>query len=120
MDAAPYDLALVQGATYERSFRWKEGDVVQPLAGYTVKAQVRQKEDTSAQLLLDLGPYLTVANDTINLRIPATVTALLNPKLFRKAAWDLFLIETADPTEAFPLLAGAATCDPAATQTVEV
>lgn len=120
MDAALYDLKLVQGATYHRTLRWLTNGVAEQLDPYTVKAQVRQQEAVTSPLLLDLTPHITVnlVTDTITLRVPATVTAALDPKKFRNAAWDLFLIDKVDPTEAFPLLQGAATCDPATTRTV--
>jgi hypothetical protein len=115
--AAPYDLALVQGETYTRTFTWKINGVVQSLADRTIKSQIRAKESISAALVLDLAQYMTKVGDEIHLRIPATVTAELSTRSFRTAAWDLFLIETADPTEAECILAGVATLDPASTRT---
>lgn len=115
--AAPYDLELVQGETYERTFRWKIDGAVQTLTGYTIRSQVRQRESTASTLLLDLAPYCTLEPDgqTIRLRIPANITAALTPRSFKAAAWDLFLL-AADPADTVRLLEGNASCDPAATE----
>lgn len=114
--AAPYDLAFVQGETFEREFVWSIDGVVQPLAGRGIKSEVRTREDSNSELIVNLALYMTFVGDTIKVRVPATVTSIWDPRKFRRAAWDLFLVETADPTEARCILAGAVTLDPAATR----
>lgn len=110
-----YDLELVQGETYERTFRWLIDDVLQPLDGYAARSQVRARESTSSELLLDLTPYFSIVDNEIRLSVPAPITAALDPRKFRRAAWDLFLV-SADPNSTERLLEGAASCDPAATE----
>jgi hypothetical protein len=114
---ADYDLELVQNSTYERTFSWKKNGVVQSLTGYTHYAQVRAKEDPESALLLDLAPYLTriEADSKIRLRIPGGVLAALDYKAFKKAAWDLILVNGTDSTDRVTLLEGAATLNPATT-----
>lgn len=116
-----YNLDMVQGATFERTFQWLIDGVAQNLTGYTFKSECRASESTTAALLLTLSDYMTLSGtDSIVLRIPANVTATLSPTAFRKAHYDLFLIDTDDPTTAFPLVEGNVTLEPATTQTVVV
>lgn len=120
-----FDLNLVQGETFGPvTFRDLIDGVAQPLAGLTVKSQIRRAESVTSALLLDLAQYIALDADgeTLRLRIPANVTAALDssPKVFKKAAWDLFLTDPSDPTEGRRLISGLATCDPAATQTLEI
>lgn len=117
--ADTYDLAFVQGATLTRQFTWTVDGVVQSLAGQVIKSEVRTRELSTAERIVDLAAYITVLDDTIiNLRVPATVTAYFEPRKFKRAAWDLFLIDAADPTEALMLIQGSVTLDPSATRTV--
>lgn len=114
----PYDLNLIQGGTYRRTFRFLEEGVARPLAGLSVASQVRKKESPSAALILDLEPYMTLAGDTLTLVLPGPVTAALRINDFAsEAAWDLWLIEDGDPGEG-PMLAGTATLDPSPTRFV--
>ena len=114
---ADYDLELVQNSTYERAFSWKKNGVVQSLSGYAYHSQIRAKEDPESALLLDLAPYMArIEGDTkIRLRIPGSVLAGLDYKAFKKAAWDLVLVNAADPTDRVTLLEGAARLDPGTT-----
>jgi hypothetical protein len=123
--AAPYDLELVQGQTYERTFRWKVDGAPQPLTGYTATAQARAKEDKNSALLVDLTQYLTREStgdagagivDRLRLRVPATATLALTPKAFKAtASWDLRLVNDNDPTDAFFLAEGAASLNASTT-----
>lgn len=114
---AEYDLELVQNATYERAFTWKKDGLAQSLADYAHHAQVRAREDQDSDLLLDLAPYMTRedANTKIRLKVPGSVLADLEPKAFKRAAWDLVLVHTADPTDRVTLLEGAASLNPSTT-----
>lgn len=115
--ADEYSLELVQGENCERTFTWKINDVAQSLADYVIWSQIRRKEDLSASLVLDLAEFMELQNDGVTIRmfIPGSVTYALNPKDFKKAAWDLFLVATADPTYRKRLVQGPATLDPATT-----
>jgi len=117
MSAGPYDLNLVQGGVYRRTFRFLDNDVARPLDGLTVRSQVRKKESPDAGLILDLAPYMSLAGDTLTFEVPGTVTAALRINDFKsgEAAWDLWLVENGDPGES-PLLAGTATLDPSPTR----
>lgn len=114
---ADYDLELTQNSTYERAFTWKQDGLARSLADYDQHAQVRAKEDQDSELLLDLAPYLTreAADTKIRLKIPGSVLADLEPRSFKRAAWDLVLVNRADPTDRVTLLEGAATLDASAT-----
>lgn len=114
---ADYDLELVQNSTYERAFSWKKNGVVQSLTDYSHHSHVRHREDVDSELLIDLAPYMTlVEGDTkIRLRIPGAALAALNPRDFKRAAWDLVLVSVSDPTDRVTLLEGAVTLDPGAT-----
>ena len=124
----PYDLPLVQSETFERTFRWLEDAVVQSFDGWTLRSQIRAREDKSSTLLLDLAQHMTVessgledapANDRIRLRIPANVLAdqAYGPYKRGHAAWDLFAVRADDPTTAELIVEGKVTMDPAATDT---
>lgn len=132
MPATPMDLNLVQAEVYERTIRWltvtDNGDgtatsSAQSFDGYSFRAQVRKKELSSSQLLVDLTPYLSIVRTAdpatdgkaLLLHIPATATLDLNPRLFTEAAWDMFVWPTGQPEDAIAFLAGPATLDPAAT-----
>lgn len=125
--ADTYDLDLVQGETFIRTFAVTDDDAPFDFTLFTVRAQIRDKESTGGALLLDLSDYCTKAVDglSVRLRIPANVTSEVDPKKFGKAGatakarWDLFAIETADPTNGRLILQGAASCDPATTDTVD-
>lgn len=116
---ATYDLTIEQGARLQRTFQYLIDGVAQSLAGYSFKAQVRQKEKRDSLLLLDLTSHLALreGDDTrLDLDVPATVTAALQSTRFREeSAWDLFLYPTGDPDAAFLLLQGTASIDPSAT-----
>lgn len=136
------ELALKQGAFYERTFRWitdagTSSAVARSLVGYIWKAQIRAKEDVSSTLLLDMADLITlessgavapggtvvVANDRLRLFIPADAVAALDYAVgFKRAtaAWDLFLTPPAGEDRRELSVQGPATLDPAATQTLSV
>lgn len=124
------DLEMEQGATFRRELTFADDGTPGSFAGLTIRAQVRAKEDVTSDLLLDLSPYFTVSGDgvTATLRVPATVTAALAPRPFRRndvnnvpgAYWDMFLEDANDPTESELFTQGRVRLDPAATSTVEV
>jgi len=110
----PYDLEIIQGETLERTFTYKIAGVKQPLDGYTIRSQIRKKEDPNSELLIDLAQYMTIVDDVIVMKVPRQAFMTLPPNSFRTAAWDLFLDQIADPDVGIRLLQGAATLDPAA------
>jgi hypothetical protein len=128
----PVDLTVRQNARFLRKFRILDDDgVAMSFAGYTPVGQVRRAEDGAAALILDLTPYLEVvssglgdapvANDQVQLYVPATVTATLTSSQFKRegefkvAAYDIFL-EPADAADRVLLTQGTVYFDPAATR----
>jgi len=121
-----YDLPLVQGETFERTFAWRQpDDSYANLHLWDIRSQVRQKEYSKSTLLIELSDYMTVVDGDpddgkfIQLTLPGEVTAALEPKLFKIAAWDLFLVLKTDLNRKERLLQGAVTMDPAATDLSE-
>ena len=114
-----YDLALVQGETFERTFAWRlPDDSYVNFHLWDIRSQVRQKEYSKAPLLIELTDYMTVVDEVtddgkfIQLTLPGLATADLDPKLFKIAAWDLFLTNSVREER---LLQGSVSMDPAAT-----
>jgi hypothetical protein len=123
-----YDLNLVQGETFSRTFAWRLADgTYANLNDYQLRAQIRQREDPRSALLLDLAGYMVVANEDASanggagdgkllvLLIPGRITAPMESRQFKAAAWDLFAIRTNAPDDSTRVLYGNARMDPAAT-----
>lgn len=117
--SAPYDLPLVQGERFQRTFQWTDaGGVAQDLTGRSFKSQIRQKESVESLLLLDLTPFITIAADKLSLLldVPGSATMGVEAKLFKDtASWDIYLWPAGAPDQAFCFLQGAVTLDPATT-----
>lgn len=116
--AQTYDLQLVQGQRFRRGFQWIVDGAPRPLGGFTWRAQARQKEALSSQLILDLTPFITLdeAMTTFWLDLPATVTAALDAKKIREESrWDIFVWPTGAQEDAVLFLQGAVVLDQAAT-----
>lgn len=116
--ADTYELVVIQGERLRRGFRNREDDVAQSFTGYSWRAEIRQKEDTAAELVLDLTPYMSLdpGDETLLwLDVPASITRGL-PKFRDSAAWDFFLWPTGDEDSAFVFIQGPATRDPATTR----
>jgi len=126
--ADSFDLDLVQGETYTRTFAWRQADdSYADLREYDLQAQIRQREDPRSQLLLDLAGYMVVTNEDavanggagdgkfLVLLIPGRITAAMEARQFKAAAWDLFAIRTGAPDDSTRILHGDARMDPAAT-----
>lgn len=97
MAAITYDLAIEQGAEFEKGFIWKDaaGTPID-LTGYTARMQIRPSV-ASETILLELTTEngrirLGGANGTIHLKLGATITATL-PK---GGVYDLELVQTED------------------------
>jgi hypothetical protein len=112
--ATETDIEIIQGATFNLSITWTTSDESpQPisLAGYRAIMQIRKKPGSAGDPLvsvtsddMDSGIRLEPGSSTglIAVRIPATSTALL----VKDCAYDLFVIASADATEATRLLSG--------------
>jgi hypothetical protein len=113
--ATETDIEVIQGATFNLSMTWTTDDQVPvpiSLSGYRAHMQIRSKAgavgtpwadatSSNGQIILEPGSV----TGAIAVRIPATVTATL-----KKDGWyDLFVIASADATEATRLLAGKVT-----------
>lgn len=126
-DDETYPLPLVQGETFERTFAWRQpDDSYVDFRLWDIRSQVRQKEYSRSALLIELTDYMTVIDDEpgdgkyLQLSMPGDVTAGLEVRLFKVAAWDLFLVLKANPDRSERLLQGSVTMDPAATDLSEV
>ena len=120
--ATPFNLDIVQGATYRFSVTYTTGGATptpSSLAGYRAHMQIRRRPGTT--ILVDLAstgtsPAIQVEPSSqtgvVSVRIPATLTATLS----RDGVYDLFLINETDATEAFRLLYGNVTVEQAVTQ----
>lgn len=93
-----YDLVMVQGATFEKAFEWKDASKIAiNLTGYTARLQIRSDTDSSTTLL-----ELTTENGRITLNDPTTgviqlyVSAADTAALtFNTGVYDLELQHTA-------------------------
>jgi hypothetical protein len=92
MQAAQYDIAIEQGATYIRMFVWRNDDGPVNLEGYTARMQIRRNpsaEDvlfsaTTENTLLSIN----AAEGKVTLVVPATTTETFD---WRNARYDLEL-----------------------------
>lgn len=121
-----YPLELVQGKTYRRRFAWRQpDDSYANFHDWNLYSQVRTKDNPDvADLLLDLGPFLSVADSTgadgkyLWLIIPGSATAALTEVaafVQEKARWDVFAVSKADKTIDELVMQGPATLDLSAT-----
>lgn len=63
-----YDLVMVQGATFEKTFEWKDSTKTAiNLTGYTARLQIRSDTDSSTTLI-----ELTTENGRITLNDPTS------------------------------------------------
>lgn len=121
-DSDSYTLEIVQGETYERTFTFKDDGVTVPLEGLDIRSQLRAKNDSTSQLICNLTDYITVNGDSATLRLPGSVTAAFSRRQIKatvdetQAAWDLFLVNAADPTDSQLRIQGPVVLDPSATQ----
>lgn len=116
MAAAPYDILIEQGATFQLNIVYKDSnDVPIDISGYTARMQVRRSYDAPTPLL-----NLTTENGCITLggvagtlavEAPASMTSSLPPK---PSVYDLELISpSGDVTR---LIRGAAAISPEVTK----
>ena len=91
---AEYDLEFNQGASYTKTFTWKDGDgVAVNLTSYTARMQVRQSVSATEVLL-----ELTTENGRLTLGGSAgTITLALTPAttagiVWRRGRYDLELV----------------------------
>lgn len=96
MGAAKYDFTIEQGATFSKTFTWKDSTkTAVNLTGYTARMSIKlTKDDTTAiKSLLSTGtsPNITLGGvaGTIIVAMTATETAALN---FDKALYDLEMV----------------------------
>ncbi|WP_372344730.1 hypothetical protein [Streptomyces sp. KL116D] len=87
MAAGDWDLVIEQGSTFLQAYTVVD-DPDFTWAGWSARAQIRTSTSNSAQLLLDLTPFLTVDGAAIRLAIPASTTQTLN----RDGRWDLEMV----------------------------
>jgi len=98
MAAGKYDITIEQGATFSKTFTWKNSArVVISNTGYTAAMQVRETVASTTTILSSTGtsPGISIALGgalgTITVTITSTVTAALD---FETAVYDLELTLT--------------------------
>lgn len=106
MIAGVYNLNIDQGATFERLITVKDSDgELMNLTGYTARMHIRSEieEDDEVAVLTTENGYITLggAQGTIELELPANITALLT----RDCVYDLELIDGAT-SKVYRLLKG--------------
>lgn len=115
--AGYYDLPIRQGARFKRTFRWTKDGVIQNVADYNFKSQIRSLESPDSELIVDLTQYFSVSDDDLgfDLTIPGSQTAVLDLEEGVNAYWDIFIWQGADMDSAFPFLQGLVTFDQSTT-----
>lgn len=107
--AGDWDLVIEQGATFHQVFDCTVEDPAFTWDGFTARAQIRSEASANGELLLDLTPYLEIVGGTVQLDIPATITATLT----RNGRWDLEMVQGSGVVR---LLQGKATISPEVTR----
>ncbi|MFF1684601.1 hypothetical protein [Streptomyces sp. NPDC058254] len=87
LSAGDWDLRIEQGSTFVQTYTVTDDGFTWD--GWSARAQIRTTATASAQLLLDLTPYLTIDGASVRLVIPATQTQILD----RGGVWDLELYQ---------------------------
>jgi hypothetical protein len=85
LSAGHWDLRIEQGSTFVQTYTVVDSWTWD---GWTARAQIRTAPADLGSMLLDLGPYLTVAGAAVRLAIPASVTETLD----RNGVWDLEMV----------------------------
>lgn len=90
--SATYDLAIEQGATFARTFTWKdENGAAVDISGYTARMKIKDRVGGSTIVSLTNGSGITLggAAGTVAILLSATATAAYT---FQAAVWDLELV----------------------------
>ena len=114
MAAAAYNFEIEQGATFSRTFTWKDdAGVAINITGYTARLQIRTAFESSSTILsLTSSSGITLGGSagTIVVSVSATDTAALDPGSY---VYDLELVNGATVTR---LLAGYVEITPEVTR----
>lgn len=86
LSAGNWDLRIEQGATFVQTFTVRDDDFTWD--GWTARSQIRTAPADNGDLILDLGPYLTVMGPAVRIAIPASVTQTVD----RNGVWDLEMV----------------------------
>lgn len=121
----PVELALVQGKTRRLQLAWRQPDTSYlNFSDWDFYSQIREKEDPTSTLILDLKPFFTIADDTpgdgkyLVLDLPGSATAGLSVRSFgatKNPSWDVFIVNKTDRTVDELVIQGPVTLDPSAT-----
>jgi hypothetical protein len=84
--AGHWDLKVEQGSTFVQTFTVTDDGFTWD--GWTARAQIRTAPADHGSLILDLGPYLTVAGAAVRIAVPASVTQTVD----RNGVWDLEMV----------------------------
>lgn len=94
MPAAKIDLTIEQGATFRKTFRWRDStNTPIDLTGYTARMQIREEYDSSNYIIelttANGGIAITEAEGVVDLFISDSNTAAITNK---RGVYDLELI----------------------------
>lgn len=97
-DVARVGLEIHRGADVVFDVEWwADKDETDPVDLDTAYGQVRSENTEAGELLVDLGAYTTVLDNKAMVRVPADITADLEPN--DRAVWDFFLVSVAGETK---------------------
>lgn len=112
------NIDIIQGQTFGMQVTWADSTTSPPtpipLTNYRAHMQIRSKPGAVGTPLVELSsvgtsPALTIEPNgsigVVEVRIPATTTAILA----KNCSYDLFVINSSDPTEATRLVYGTVT-----------
>jgi len=117
MRPGTYNISIVQGATFDQIFTWKDSfGVPTNLTGFTARMQVRSEVGAAGAPLLELttdngGIVLGGTAGTIRIIVTATLSAALN---YDFGVYDLELVSAAGVVTR--LLEGSAALSPEVTK----
>lgn len=119
MPAVKFNLKIEENAAFQKTFIWKDGRG-RPinLTGYTAKMQIRERNDDTSPVLLELTTengqiVITPLAGKVELKIPGSVT---DPLTWKTAYYDLMLIPATGIDDAIRLVEGSVRVSPGVTE----
>jgi len=111
------DITVIQGATYKMRITWNDDQATPqpiPLTGWRAHMQIRSKRGGAGVLMANLASDVTGTDGSMTLEpegligvIDVKVSALTTAGFKKGGFYDVFVIKTDDPTEAYRLVYGA-------------
>lgn len=94
MESAEYNIKLVQGASWRRTFTVDDGattPVAIDISGCSIRSQIRKRADSTVIVDMNTPDEIVITDPTngvFEIFIPAATTSLFPKGLFK---WDLFI-----------------------------